>query len=89
MFTKKYTKEFSHFARTLPADCIGNNKSGWIIEGEIHEDYYLWVNEFKAFHPNYGYVEGDFETAVKATSEKTLNKFLEDHPFEEWDYYDI
>lgn len=77
-------------ARTLSPSNLGENDSGWIITGEVHEDYYRWVNEFKAYHPAKNWrVEGDFEEIVKATNQKALNHFLEHHPFEEWDYYDI
>ena len=43
-----------HNANTLPKECIGKNESGWEISGEIHEDYYEWVNDFEATHPTFG-----------------------------------
>ena len=76
-------------ARTLSAYIVGNNKSGWIVLAHIHIDYYEWLNYFEAFHPKYGIVYGDFETNVFYSSEYTLEHFLENHPFEEWDYWDI
>lgn len=63
--------------------------SGWTITGEIHEDYYTWVNEFKATHPKYGTVEGDFESEVKADSEEAFAHFYANHPPGAWDYGDI
>jgi hypothetical protein len=76
-------------ARTLSPDYVGNNKSGWQIKAEIHEDYFEWVNYFEAFHPDFGLVFGDFELEVTASSDATITHFLKYHPFEEWDYYDI
>lgn len=89
MFEQKYTTGWESQARTLNTDVLGNNKSGWIIIGNIVEDHYEWIENFKAVHPLYGFVEGNFETGVKASSQDTLKQFLKDHPFEEWDYQDI
>jgi hypothetical protein len=90
MIEIQYTKHFPAMARTLSHTYIGDNDSGWIITGTIHEDYYRWVNEFKAYHPAKNWhIEGDFETAVRATNKEALSHFLEHHPFEEWDYMDI
>jgi len=63
--------------------------SGWTITGEIQEDYYVWINEFKATHPELGCVEGDFEGEVKATSEEAFEHFWKHHQPEAWDYHDI
>jgi hypothetical protein len=63
--------------------------SGWTIEGEVHEDYYTWVNEFSATHPEYGRVWGDFENEVNADSEEAFQHFIEHHPPSAWDYMDI
>ena len=77
-------------ARTLdPGDLGFHEKSGWTIEGEVHEDYYEWVNEFVATHPFYGKIEGDFESEVTAESQGALDHFLQHHHYSEWDYYDI
>ena len=90
MFEVKYHRDFKSQARTLSPSYIGNNASGWIITGVIHEDYYRWVNEFHAYHPAKNWqVKGDFEDLIKATSPDALDDFLKHHPFEEWDYYDI
>jgi len=86
------TKEFNiigHMANTLPPEYPGVNISGWVIKGEIHNDWYDWVNEFEAEHPIYGKVWGDFENEVFADSEEGINNFIENHPPEEWDYHDI
>ena len=78
------------WAHTLCPSVIGFNKeSGWTVEGEVHEDYYEWVNDFVAKHPVYGYVKGNFETVVTAKSKKAYKHFIEYHPPEEWDYWDI
>lgn len=76
-------------ARTLCPTCIGDNDSGWTIEGEIHEDYYEWVNNFKAVHAKYGMVSGDYETQVFSTSKEGYKHFNQHHPYEKWDYMDI
>ena len=88
MFTEKFNIT-GHDANTLPPECVGKNESGWEIKGEIHEDYYEWVNEFEAEHPKYRKVWGDFETEVHADNEEGYKNFIENHPPEEWDYWDI
>ena len=62
---------------------------GWVITGEIHEDYYVWVNDFVAIHPKLGKVWGDFEHEVYATSKAAYDDFYVKHPPEAWDYGDI
>lgn len=92
MFSKKFDRNVYGAwspARTLsPAD-LGLQPSGWTILGEVQEDYYQWVNYFEAYHPDYGWVKGDFEDEVQAESEEAFNHFMEHHPYEEWDYGDI
>ena len=86
MFEVKYHRDFNSQARTLSPSYIGNNASGWIITGVIHEDYYRWVNEFHAYHPAKNWrVDGDFEDLIKATSPDALDDFLKHHPFDEWE----
>ena len=63
--------------------------SGWTITGELHEDYYVWVNDFTATHPELGRVEGDFEDEVKATSEEAFDHFWKHHQPSAWDYQDV
>ena len=65
------------------------HEDGWTITGKIHNDYYTWVNEFEAKHPEYGKVWGDFESEVYATSEKAFEHFYANHKPEAWDYRDI
>ena len=97
MITKHYGKDFStnkknfthHDALTLDPGIIGNNASGWTVEGQIHEDWYEWVNEFEATHPDFGRVWGDFENIVYADSEEGFAHFYEHHEPIEWDYWDI
>ena len=86
------TKEFNitgHEAFTLDPSEIGTHDDGWAITGEIHEDYYEWVNEFEATHPIYGRVWGDFENKVFADSEEGYADFYAKHSPFEWDYWDI
>lgn len=62
---------------------------GWTIKGQVHEDYYVWVNEFEAHHPVYGRVWGDFESEVYADSEEGFVDFYMKHTPDAWDYADI
>ena len=95
MFVKNYTKygfrkTALYEARTLKLEYLGRHESGWIIMGKICEDYFEWVNDFVAYNENTGeMVAGNFENYVIATSEETLNNFLEEFPYKEWDYGDI
>ena len=65
------------------------HKSGWTVGGYVHEDWYVWVNEFKATHKKYGKVWGDFEEKVYADSEEGFQDFYKNHPPSSWDYWDI
>lgn len=76
-------------ARTLNPAHLGENSSGWTITGEICEDYYTWVNDFEATHPTLGWVRGNYEDVVEAKSKKAYAHFIEHHPPDEWDYWDI
>lgn len=79
-----------HYARTLRPEDLGfNEKSGWTIEGDVHEDWYEWVNYFEATHPVLGWVKGDYEDCLTGSSKKALKHFMENHPADEWDYFDI
>jgi hypothetical protein len=101
MYTKTYVPVGSMAQTLAPREVFGPNHKGetgynyythpdgWTIEGEICEDYYLWVNDFKAHHPIFGFVRGNFESVVEATSEEALEHFLKNHPIEVWDYWDI
>lgn len=62
---------------------------GWTITGEVHEDYYYWVNAFSAHHPQYGSVVGDFEDKVFADSEEGFQDFYKKHTPTAWNYQDI
>jgi hypothetical protein len=62
---------------------------GWTITGEIHEDYYTWVNAFEATHPTLGRVWGDFENEVFADNDAGFAHFYKHHQPEAWDYGDI
>lgn len=91
MFTKT-AKELGHsrdLAYTLSPAVLGENSSGWTIRGEVHEDYYEWVNEFEAVHPDFGRVWGDYEDEVHAKSKKAFEHFYKNHPPDVWDYGDI
>lgn len=88
MFIKDFRDEV-YSAHTLDPSDIGDHSSGWSIRGEIHEDYYEWVNFFEAEHPEYGRVWGDFEREVRADSEEGYDHFIEHHPPSKWDYGDI
>ncbi len=102
MITRKFGKHFnsSGGALTLNVSEVtdGGEESGthtkthddgWTITGKIHEDYFIWVNEFEAVHPTLGKVWGDFEKKVLATSKKAYDDFHANHKPEAWDYGDI
>ena len=88
---KTFGEDFYSYggALTLDPEYLGASEHGWSIEGEIHEDYYTWVNEFEAKHPTLGRVWGDFEGQVFADSEEAFKDFYENHPPDAWDYRDI
>lgn len=65
------------------------HEDGWTISGTIHEDYYIWVNDFTATHPFLGRVEGNFEDLVLASSEEAFADFYAKHTPMAWDYMDI
>ena len=101
--TKRFGVDFHSTggALTLPPDAVTNDASvmtgehskrhdsGWTITGEVHEDWYVWVNEFYAIHDQYGRIEGDFEDEVTAESEEAFANFWKHHEPETWDYWDI
>jgi hypothetical protein len=62
---------------------------GWTIRGVPVEDYYVWVNDFEAVHPEHGWVCGNFEKVILASSEKAYKHFVAGHPCHKWDYQDI
>ena len=78
-----------HDALTLRTGDIGQHKDGWLVAGDIHEDYYEWVNEFEALHKKYGRIYGDFESKVYAETITAFEHFIKNHEPEEWDYWDI
>lgn len=57
----------------------------WTISGEIHENYYAWVNDFEASHPHFGVVKGNFEGTVEASSEEAFQNFWNNHTPNAWD----
>lgn len=102
MITKKYKTDFKSDggALTLPSSAVTESgassgvherthESGWTIKGEVHEDYYEWVNDFEATHPKFGKVSGNFEQEVTADSEEAFADFWKNHEPEAWDYGDI
>jgi hypothetical protein len=91
MVIKEFGKDFNSMggALTLSPSDIGTHNDGWTITGKIHEDYYEWVNEFKAYHSTFGNVWGDFEDRVYADSEEGFQDFYENHKPEALDYMDI
>ena len=62
---------------------------GWLIAGHVKEDYYYWVNDFKASHPTFGRVWGNFEVEVFADSKEAYDAFVASHGPQTWDYWDI
>ncbi len=77
----RYNRSLGVYSRT--------HADGWVISGAIHEEWYEWVNGFKAIHPVFGRVWGDFERWVYADSKEGLEAFCAAYPYENWDYDDI
>ena len=63
--------------------------SGWTISGQLKMDWFVWVNDFDASHPQFGRVWGNFENLVNAASEEAFTDFYKNHPPNAWDYHDI
>lgn len=102
MITKKFGEDFTSEggALTLPAESVTadgareglhtrTHASGWTISGVVREDWYEWVNDFKASHPTFGEVSGNFEETVEADTEEGFAHFWANHTPNAWDYYDI
>ena len=88
MFSKTFDKSYDSEAFTLSPDDIGT-KGMWTLRGEVHNDYYAWVNEFEAEHLVLGKVWGDFDNTVYADDEETFNDFMKHFTPYRWDYHDI
>lgn len=82
-FKQEFSLDYSHQARTLDPVNGFVESTGWTITGKIHEDWFEWINEFEATHPEHGRVFGNFEILVEASSKKAYNQFLKDHPYAE------
>lgn len=65
------------------------NESGWAISGKVKIDWFAWVNDFHAEHPDFGTVFGNFETGVYATSKEAFEHFYANHTPTAWDYGEI
>ena len=87
--SRTFEKENKGIKYILPVSALGDNDSGWHIKGDIIEDYYEWVEGFMATHPEYGKVWGDFNGRVYAWKPNALERFLEDHPYEEFNLDEI
>ena len=79
--SKPHSDDVGYFKRT--------HEDGWTIEGMIIEDYFYWVEEFKASHPKYGKMWGNFSTEVYAESEEAYENFFMNHKPKCWDMADI
>lgn len=103
MVTKKFGKDFfsEGGALTLHTSEITSedypqhgtfrtrtHEDGWTIKGVVKSDYYSWVNEFRASHPQLGRVWGNFEEEVFADSEEAFQDFYKHHTPKAWDYDD-
>ena len=82
-------KDIDRKHRNLPYSRTHPRPSGWTISGQLHADWFVWVNDFDASHPHFGRVWGNFETQVHADSEEAFAHFYQHHQPEAWDYHDI
>lgn len=76
-------------AYTVSPEELGHNDDGWFIVGEVITDWYSWVNCFQAFHEDFGFVMGDFEDEVYASSVEAFEHFIIEHSPDCWNYMDI
>ena len=83
-----YADNWCYPARTLDPDYLGRHSDGWHIVGNVEEDYFRWINNFKATNGKH-FVCGNFEKLIYADSPETLVRFLSKYPYTEWDYGDI
>lgn len=87
-----YTLSPEEVCENHGSQCGGSSrthKDGWTISGSISEDYFSWVNDFEASHPDFGRVWGNFESEVFASTEEAYQDFFEKHSPQAWDYWDI
>jgi hypothetical protein len=75
--------------RTDGVEYTKSHTSGWTITGTYREDYYTWVEHFMAIHPQLGYVSGDFDDVIEASSHAAYDHFMAHHPPNHWDRGDI
>ena len=64
-------------------------ESGWSFRARIRTDYYAWIRDFVAWHPEHGFVFGSYEDKLTASSSAGLEAFMTAHPAHVWDYWDI
>jgi hypothetical protein len=67
----------------------GHPSGWWIWAPKIHFDAYTWVEEFQAWHHDYGYVWGNCQKTVYAASMAGYEHFFTNHTPEEWNMGDI
>lgn len=83
--TYRITFDDNKCFRVMPPD-TGMRPSGWKIEATPHPatTTMSWIENFKAFHPKWGTVEGNFNHTVIAHGGKTsYNEFVKAHPRQE------
>lgn len=64
-------------------------EDGWKISGVVKHDWFVWVNDFVAEHPEYGRVSGDFEEEIHADSDVAVRHLLMYHCPISWSYEEI
>lgn len=86
---RHYTFKFNcSGAYTLDPSSASEIRDGWKLKGEVHYDYYSWINYFEA-KKGLNWVKGDFEKEVTCSSLKAFDDFLSNFEVESWDYADI
>lgn len=83
-------KNLIHFNREINTDniFIKKHKDGWIIVGIMENDWYSWVIDFHAFHPDFGDV-WRVKNHIFADSKLGYENFIKNHPLEIFDLHDI
>ena len=76
-------------ALTLKEDYLNNPEKygGWNVVGNVHEDKFAWVNEFKATKGK-KIVYGNLEDKVYAISQNAYDDFIKHCPPQAWSYVD-
>ena len=77
-------------ALTLDPSCLYAPAihGGWIVSGEVQDDFFTWVNNFAAVKDS-DFVCGNFESEIWATNQEAYDDFIKNCPPDSWDYDEL